>query len=101
MNKKTVTLRCACGSETIVFSKYIYNSEIDYDISFEDSYLGNNYKGFFGRLKRAWRAFIDKPVCYTSIYCEDEAKIKEFLIDCLTLINNDEITDEKHKSLGD
>ncbi len=90
VNKRTVILRCDCNSEAIVFSKYIYNNETDYDISFEDSYLGSDYNGFFGRLKRAWKAFIDKPVCYTSIYCEDEDKMRKFLADCLTLIDSEE-----------
>ena len=91
MNKKTVTLRCGCGAEAAVFSKYTFKNEVDFDISIEDSYLGNcSTKGFFGRLKRAWKAFIDQPVCYASVYCENEDAMKAFLTDCLALLNSKE-----------
>ena len=90
MNQKTVMLRCEDGMEAVVFTKYIFKDEIDYDMSFEDSYIGGNpYKGFFGRLKRAWHAFKNKPVCYTGIYCEDTYKMKKFLTDCLSLIEEE------------
>lgn len=45
-------------------------------------------KRFLGRIKRAWRAFTDKPVVYTGIYCRDERKMRQFLSDCLALIDN-------------
>lgn len=93
-NKKTVTLRCACGAEAVVFSKYIFKNETDFDISVEDSYLGGSYKGFFGRLKRAWGAFIDKPVCYSGVYCEDKEKMRAFLVDCLELLDMEEEIDD-------
>ena len=90
LNKEQVTLRCEDGAEAVVFTKYTYkhDNSIDYDISVEDSYTGGDYKGFFGRIKRAWRAFWDKPVVYTGIYCEDERKMKQFLYDCLELIDD-------------
>lgn len=91
MKTKRVTLRREDGFETIVFTKYIFKDEIDYDMSFEDSYIGGHpYKSFFGRLKRAWKAFCDKPVVYTSIYCEDKNKMRKFLTDCLELIDEDD-----------
>ena len=36
MNQKTVMLRCEDGMEAVVFTKYIFKDEIDYDMSFED-----------------------------------------------------------------
>ena len=90
-NKKTVTLRCACGAEAVVFSKYTFKNEVDYDISIEDSYIGYcGTKSFFGRLKRAWKAFIDKPLCYASVYCESKEDMKTFLTSCLSLMNTEE-----------
>lgn len=100
MNGKQVTIRCNDGQEAAVFSRYDFNnSNSTYEISFEDSYIGGNYKGFFGRLKRAWRAFINKPVVYTGIYCEDKEKIRKFLADCISLViedDDDEIEYEKY-----
>ena len=92
MKQEQVTLRCEDGAEVVVFTKYTYNGEpeFSYEICVEDSYIGGDYKGFFGRIKRAWRAFWDKPVVYTGIYCEDENKMKYFLWDCLDLLNSDE-----------
>ena len=87
MNGKQVTIRCNDGQEAVVFSRYDFNNlNCTYEISFEDSYIGGNYKGFFGRLKRAWRAFINKPVIYTGVYCEDKEKMKKFLADCISLV---------------
>jgi hypothetical protein len=101
MKHEYITLRCSDGAEAVVFSKYTYKNliynkdkpgsvekEIDYEFTVEDSYTGGDYKGFFGRIKRAWRAFCDKPVVYTGIYCSDKDKMKKFLIDCLNLVED-------------
>ena len=84
MTINNVTMRCDCGSEAIVFSVYDYDSfDSSYELSFEDSYISNNYNGFLGRLKRAWHAFKAKPVSYTSVYTEDKEKMKKFFTECL------------------
>lgn len=89
MKHKQIVLRCEDGQEAVVFTKCIHHIlDIDYEITVEDSYIGGDYKGFFGRIKRAWRAFWNKPVVYTGIYCEDERKMRQFLYDCLDLVND-------------
>ena len=107
MVEKTVTLRCDDNAEAVVFTKYNYGRvysdidtvgdtvEIDYEITVEDSYVGGEYKGFFGRIRRAWRAFTDKPVVYTGIYCRDKDKMRKFLADCLDLIDENDVKDIK------
>ena len=89
MKQEHITLRCEDGAEAVVFTKYTYkyDNSISYDICVEDSYIGGDYKGFFGRIKRAWKAFWDKPVVYTGIYCEDKDKMRKFLCDCLDLLD--------------
>ena len=99
MTKKQIALRCKDGSEAVVFSKHTFKfmcnnpdetgikEESNYEITIEDSYVGGDYKGFFGRIKRAWKAFVDKPVVYTGIYCEDIHKMRKFLVDCLEIID--------------
>lgn len=93
---KTVILRCTDNAEAVVFTKYCYNhpseslSTPDYEITVEDSYVGGSYRGFFGRLKRAWAMFKEKPVVYTGVYCEDKEKMKKFLIDCIELIDKED-----------
>lgn len=89
MKNEQIVLRCEDGQEAIVFNKYIHGNQdqdINYEINVEDSFVGGDYKGFFGRLKRAWKAFRVKPVVYTGIYCEDKDKMKKFLTDCLELL---------------
>lgn len=103
MEFKKVALRCDDGAEAVVLTKYIHSpilpngvkfgNEIDYEICVEDDYIGGDYRGIFGRIKRAWRAFADKPVVYTGIYCEDKEKMKKFLTDCLALIDEENEVD--------
>ena len=110
MKQEQITLRCEYGQEAVVFTKYTFKTlapnpyegcediikkDIDYEICIEDDYVGGEYKGFFGRIKRAWRAFWDKPVVYAGIYCEDERKMRQFLTDCLNLIDENDIEETK------
>lgn len=101
MKTEQITLRCDDGAEAAVFTKYHFytnNDKIDnpsYEFCIEDNYVGGDYKGFFGRLKRAWKAFCAKPVVYTGIYCEDEGKMRKFLGDCLNLMEDNNDIDEE------
>lgn len=108
LEHEQITLRCEDGAEAVVFTKYshkfisvhteeLVNENASYEICIEDNYVGGDYKGFFGRIKRAWRAFWDKPVVYTGIYCEDKNKMRQFLTDCLQLIDENDI--EKTKTM--
>ena len=110
MNTEQVVLRCEDKQEAVVFSKYTYKSIMNltdgqvklndgYEIMVEDSYVGGEYAGFFGRIRRAWRAFFAKPVVYTGIYCEDKEKMRKFLSDCLSLIEENDV--EKIKTMYD
>ena len=98
MNTNQVMLRCEDRQEVVVFTKYTFHTtqttDYNYELMFEDSYIGGDYKGFFGRIKRAWRAFWDKPVIYTAIYCEDKDEMRQFLSNCLDIINDTAISTE-------
>ena len=92
---KTVSLRCNDGGEACVLKKFTFEIVNDFnpawfEFAIEDEYVGGDYKGFFGRLKRAWRGFIGKPVVYTSICCDNKEQIQKFLEDCLALVKEDE-----------
>ena len=87
MEVKNLYLPCEDGAETLVFRKYIFgDGDISFDIGVEDAYCGCNCMGITNRFKRAWHAFFAKPISYSSIYCEDKNKLKRFLSDCLTCI---------------
>ena len=107
MNTNQVILRCEDKQEAVVFTKYEFktpvyhsdgnvsiNKDVSYEISVEDSYIGGNYRGLFGRIKRAWRAFIDKPVVYTGIYCEDRDEMVRFLENCLDIVQNEGLVED-------
>ena len=87
MNVRDVYLRCDDHDEMVVFSRYEYEDNTNsYELTIEDSYCGGDYMGIKGRFKRAWKAFWAKPIYYTGVYCEDKNRIKKFLQDCLSLI---------------
>jgi hypothetical protein len=65
-------------------------SKPDYEITVEDSYVGGDYRGFLGRLKRAWAMFKEKPVLYTGVYCDDKERMRKFLTDCLELLDEED-----------
>lgn len=96
MKEDRITLRCKCGGEAAVFANYVsYDGDVSFELSIEDSYIGGDYRGFFGRIKRAWKAFCAKPVVYTSIFSEDKDEVRKFLTDCLDLVNNNIYADSK------
>ena len=83
MDMKQIQLRCDDGQEAVVFSKYTFASDdINYEITVEDSFVGGEYQGLIGRIKRAWKAFTGKPLYYTGIFTEDTDKMRKFLNDC-------------------
>ena len=84
---KFIYFRCDDDAETVTFVKFpSVDGPAEYELNIMDSYTGGDYKGIKGRLKRAWCAFWANPVYYTGIYCEDESRMKQFLTDCLKLI---------------
>ena len=88
-NCREVYLSCDDHAEVIQFIKYDWNDNtVDYEFNILDSYCGEGTRGFFNRVKRAWKAFWAKPVCYTGIFMSDEDKIKKFLKDCLAIVED-------------
>lgn len=79
---KTATLRCDDNAEAVVFTRYDYDDDVDYEITIEDSYCGGDFMGIKGRFKRAWHAFWAKPICHTGVYVEDPERMWSFLEEC-------------------
>ena len=87
---KDIYLRCDDHAECVVFSKHNFeDDDIDYEITIEDSYCGGDYMGIKGRFRRAWKAFWARPICYNGIYCQDGNRMRKFLEDCLSLMDED------------
>ena len=89
---REVALRCDDCAETVVFMQHNWlHNDIDYEIVIEDSYCGGGeYRGVFGRLRRAWRAFWGKPIYYSGVYVEDPARMESFLKECLAVVQEGE-----------
>lgn len=87
-NSKDIYLRCDDRAECAVFSRHDWrDGDIDYEFTIEDSYCCGNYMGIKGRFKRAWHAFWAKPIYHTGVYCEDGKRMRKFLEDCLSLMD--------------
>lgn len=85
---KTVSVRCRDGAEMATLIRHQWrHGSVDYELNFEDAYCGGDYTGIWGRIKRAWRALCDKPICYTGLYFEGSPRIRRFLVDCLAMVN--------------
>ena len=96
MQFKNITLRCDCNAEAVVFTKYEYaDGDKSYGISFEDDYKKSEFSGLFGRFKRAWYAFKSKPVVHMDVFTDDKNKMRKFLSNCLNLIDEEVIEDNK------
>lgn len=88
---KQVIFRCKDHAEALVFNKYKYEDfDTDYEINIEDSYCGGYYTGIKGRFRRAWHAFWAKPVYYSGVYTDNKKDIKNWLTDCLALLDETE-----------
>lgn len=84
---KEVFIRCEDCAETVVFMRHDWeDSKVSYEILVQDSYCDSGMSGIRGRLRRAWHAFWEKPISYTGVYIEDGARVKQFLQDCLALV---------------
>lgn len=101
---KDVYLRCDDHAECVVFSRHDWErTDVSYEFTIEDSYCGGDYMGIKGRFKRAWKAFWAKPIYYSGVYCQDGARMRKFLEDCLNLMNEDVCSKpvKKNKSVVD
>ena len=93
VNTREVNMRCDCCAEMATFLRHDWkNCDTSYELSIEDAYCGGDYMGISGRFKRAWKAFWAKPVYYSAVYCEDGQRMRKFLEDCLSLM--DEVGDQ-------
>lgn len=71
MKEELAELKCDDNEEVLLFSCFRDEAGIDFEFTIQDSYCRGNYRGIFGRLKRALKAFLGKPVVYTGVYKEN------------------------------
>ena len=95
--EKSLYLPCDDYGETLVIDKICYsNNEVDYDISIQDSYLGNK-DTLKMRIKHAFQILFKKPVYYADIFV-NEKRMKDFLIKLNDLVLEDEYSGSENQS---
>jgi hypothetical protein len=89
-NNKEVNMRCDCQAEMATFIRHDWkHSDTSYELAIEDAYCCGDNMGIKGRFKRAWRAFCAKPIYYSGVYCQDGGRMRKFLEDCLSLMDEE------------
>ena len=86
---RCVDIRCDDRAEVAVLMRSDWDDgDVWYELNIEDSYCGGR-SNIANRFKRAWCAFWDKPIYYSGIFVSDGARMKEFLTDCVALVDSD------------
>jgi len=86
--EKNVILPCDCKCCMFVIEKTVWeDNAISYNVTVQDSRYGHNYNTFCGRLKRAIKALIGKPVYFNDVYLEGEERYKKLVSDMTELIS--------------
>lgn len=88
-NTQRLCLPCDDYGEMLVIDKISIDNEVDYDISFQDAYLGNR-DTLKMRIKHAFQILFKKPVYYADIIV-NEKRMRDFLVKL-----NDLVLEEAH-----
>ena len=84
-------IQCDDHAELLSFERTIWAKDDELlEFSIMDSYIGNRqYQGLLGRFRRAWNAFIAKPICYAGVVVMEKDRARSFLNKCLDILNSD------------
>ena len=92
MNSKILMgmIRCEDNAEKLIFERTVWDDGDEmYEFSIVDDYIGGSgYHGLFGRIRRAWHAFRDKPIYYAGIVVNDKERARKFLNECLEMLDD-------------
>jgi hypothetical protein len=70
-----------------VIEKTIWDDgDINYNITIQDSRYDHNYNTVWGRIKRATKVLLGKPVYYNDVHMENEDRYKKLLVDMQNLL---------------
>ena len=77
-----ITLPCDCKCCMLVIEKSKWDDgDIDYHISIQDSRYDHNYNTLWGRIKRAAKTLLGKPIYYNDIYLEGTETFHKLVAD--------------------
>lgn len=91
------SISCHDHAELLQLERIIWSENDEYmAFSIMDSYVGRNqYQGLSGRLRRAWRVFFAKPICYAEIIVMEKERVRRFLNECRAVLDA-EVGGESH-----
>jgi hypothetical protein len=62
------------------------DGEINYNISVQDSRYDHGYNTAWGRIKRACKSLLGKPVYFSDVFIDNEDRYKKLLADMQNLL---------------
>lgn len=82
---------CDDHAELLSFERTIWTKDDELlEFSIKDSYIGSRqYQGLLGRFRRAWHAFIAKPIYYTGVVVMEKDRARTFLNECIAILDSD------------
>jgi hypothetical protein len=72
----------------LVFDKFVYNGETDYNISIQHSRYDRKLNTLRGRIARACKTLFGKPIYYNDVQIMDEQKFKDFIFKLNDLVDD-------------
>ena len=85
---KMITLPCDCKCSMFVVEKTMWeDGDINYNITIQDSRYDHNYNTIRGRIKRAAKILIGKPIYYSDVHLDGEERFHKLLKDMNELAN--------------
>lgn len=89
-DKRFVILPCDCRCAMMVVERIEWDDgDVDFDISVQDSYYDKSHNSLWGRLRRAAKALVGKPVCFNDVYIQDPDRFRQWVSE-LAAIADDE-----------
>ena len=77
-----IALPCDCKCCLLVVEEAVWNDgDVSYNISIQDSRYDHNYNTLWGRVKRAIKILLGKPIYYNDLHLEGEETFYNFVKD--------------------
>lgn len=86
---KMITLPCDCKCCMLVIEKTVWDDDINYNISIQDSRYDHGYNTLWGRVKRAVKTLFGKPIYYSDVHLEGEETFRQLVKDMNDLVEAD------------
>ena len=86
---KRIYLTCDCGGQTAMFSRYEIGGQPEYFLEIMDSYFVSPHNTMAGRIRRALKTLLGKPVYYAEVSIQKSEDMLEFLNTARAIVQAD------------